>query len=136
MARAERKSGGAATTLAAKPLDQPALVDLELEFISIAEAGLGNLGFGQPTLAGSNGHLAWVLSSEQREELWRRIETESVVLSARPSQPAAGVKRESISAALNRSNIRKRRQRRVANHPAPEWQADRSVHFRPDDRIW
>jgi len=41
-------------------------------------ADVENLGLGPPTLAGPNGHLAWVLSAAQREDLLRRIEHEEL----------------------------------------------------------
>ncbi|HYT60700.1 MAG TPA: M56 family metallopeptidase, partial [Haliangiales bacterium] len=80
MARAQRKPDGGALALAASPLDELAVVDLDVEFISTADGGLENLGLGQPALALPNGHLAWVLSSAQREDLLRRIERESGVV--------------------------------------------------------
>jgi beta-lactamase regulating signal transducer with metallopeptidase domain len=81
MARAQRKPDAGAV-VQSDPLDDLAVVDLDVQIVTIADTGPGNPGLGKPTLAGSNGHLAWVLSSGQREEYLRSIDRESVVRSA------------------------------------------------------
>src|SRR5439155_1537459 len=79
-----------ATRITDKPFDQVALIDLEVEFISTSTVGSENLGLGQPALAGAKGNVAWALASQQREDLVRRLDPESVVLSAPPITTTSG----------------------------------------------